>query len=239
MGSLDGEVHIYRLDLAGETDLSYPQAWALLDEEEQARAQRFQHEPSRSAFVKVRASLRILLGRYLRVAPISLRFALGDKGKPRLVGSEPDRGLVFNVSHSGGLGLIALSADTALGVDVERRRAMANQDGMAERCFAPDELNWWRALPEPLQQTAFFDLWSCKEAFVKATGEGIALGLEACAVDLRETPRLLAIPPGFGAAGGWRLAMLDLEADYASAVCYQGAPRRLRLGLGVDSVDAL
>jgi 4'-phosphopantetheinyl transferase len=239
MDSLDSEVHIYLLNLAAETDLSYAQAWAVLNSEEQARAGRIRHELTQRAFVRVRASLRILLGRYLRVAPSSIRFAFGGKGKPRLAGSEPDCGLVFNVSHSGDLGLIALALDTALGVDVERHRYMPNKDGMAERCFAESELAWWRALPEALRALAFFDLWSCKEAFVKATGEGIALGLETCVVDLHGPPKLLAIPPNLGAVGEWRLNLLDLEAGYASAVCYQGAPRRVRLAQGVDDMGAL
>ena len=106
---------------------------------------------------------------------------------------------------------------------------MQQRDSMAERCFANGELGWWRALPEQRREPAFFDLWSCKEAFVKATGEGIALGLEACVVDLSGPPRLLSIPPGFGAADEWRLTALDLGEGYASAVCYRGAPRRLRL----------
>lgn len=239
MTSLDGEVHVYRLNLAAEADLPYPQAWDLLDGEERERAGRFRHEPSRRAFVTVRAALRVLLGRYLRRTPASIRFATGEKGKPRLAGSEPDRGLVFNVSHSGDWGFIALSLDTALGVDVERRRAMAYRDGMAERCFADDELAWWRALPEDRQEQAFFALWCCKEAFVKATGEGIALGLEACVVDLSGPPRLVSVPPCCGKAEEWRLAAVEAEDGYAAAVCYRGTERALRLGKGLASVNNL
>jgi 4'-phosphopantetheinyl transferase len=239
MESLQGEVHVYRLDLAAPAALSYGQAWALLDGEEQARATRIRHELTRSAFVQVRAGLRLLLGRYLRRPPAGLAFTLGEKGKPRLLGSEADKGLVFNVSHSGECGLIALALDTALGVDVERVRPMSNQDGMAERCFAAPELAWWQALSADPQNAAFFVLWSCKEAFLKATGEGISLGLETCTVDASGPPRLASIPSRYGMANTWQLQAVDAGKDYAAALCYHGTERRLRLFNGLIPVSAL
>jgi len=230
MDALDGGVHVYRLDLAAGSDEAFRQAWALLDGEERGRAARIRHEPTKQSFVSVRAALRVLLGRYLRQAPEAICFALGDKGKPRLAGTEPDQGLVFNVSHSGDCGLIAIACDTSLGVDVERSRAMPHMDGMAERCFAPDELAWWQGLPPARQEQAFFAFWCCKEAFVKATGEGIGLGLESCAVDLSgQPPRLRSIPPRCGRAEDWRLAELDAGPGHRAALCYRGAERPLRV----------
>ncbi len=239
MKSLDGEVHVHRLNLAGCPDTSFDQAWHLLDGEEQERAGRFRHEPTRRSFVLVRSALRVLLGHYLRRTPDSIQFLLGEKGKPRLAGTEPNQGLVFNVSHSGDWGLIALSRDTALGIDVERKRAMAHRDGMAERCFATEELAWWRALPDEGQGQSFFTFWCCKEAFLKATGEGITLGLETCVMDLSGQPRLVSIPQRCGKAEEWRLAEIEVEESYAAAVCYRGAERNLRLGEGAAFVNNL
>ncbi len=107
---------------------------------------------------------------------------------------------------------------------------MAHRDGMAERCFAESELAYWRSLPEFLKQSVFFDYWSCKEAFVKATGHGIPLGLEACVVDLGSGhARLVSIPANCGKPEQWRLVQMDMGPDHASAVCYRGAERKLRL----------
>ena len=131
MASLEGEIHVYRLNLA--EDAGQRQSVQLLDADERDRADRYRHEPSKRSFVRVRSALRVLLGHYLGQPAGSIRFELGEKGKPRLAGTTPDQGLVFNVSHSGEFGLIALAKDTALGVDVERIRAMAHRDGMAER----------------------------------------------------------------------------------------------------------
>jgi 4'-phosphopantetheinyl transferase len=229
MESLRDAVHVYRLNLAEFPDASYDRACLVLDGDERERAARFRHEPSKRAFVQVRSALRVLLGGYLRQAPADIRFTLGEKGKPRLAGTAPDRGLVFNVSHSSDCGLLAFAWDTSLGVDGERCRAITHVDGIAERCFAPAELAWWRGLPEARREKAFFGLWTCKEAFVKATGEGITLGLESCIVALAsQPPSLLSIPPQCGLAQDWRLAEIDAGTGYQAALCYRGKLRSLR-----------
>lgn len=239
MQSLDGEVHLYRLNLAECPEALFDRAGQLLNTEERERAGRFRHEPSKRAFVLVRSALRVLLGRYLYRDPASLSFITNDKGKPRLAGTAPDQGLVFNVSHSGDWGLLAFSLNTALGVDVERKRTMAYREGMAERCFANAELAWWHALPEQQREAAFFGLWCCKEAFVKATGEGITLGLEACVVDLSGPARLLSVPAGCGMADEWRLSAIDMGEDYSAAVCYHGANRKLHTDDAAVRVDTV
>jgi len=230
---LEGEIHIYRLNLSETSDEQYAQALRLLDSDERVRADRYRHEPSKRSFVQVRSALRRLLSHYLGQPAESICFELGEKGKPSLAGAESNQGLVFNVSHSGDFGLIALAMDTELGIDVERIRAMTYMDGMAERCFANCELAWWKALPEDRRQAAFYDFWSCKEAFVKATGEGIALGLDACVVDLSGPPRLVSVPASCGKAHDWRLAEIEVGAGHSAAVCYRGGPRLVRFGNGI------
>lgn len=231
--ALEGEIHVYRLDLAECQGRPFPRAWALLDAGERERAECIRHEQTRRCFVWVRSCLRNLLGHYMGVAAGGIRFVLNEKGKPRLAGTAPNQGLVFNVSHSGDCGLIALAKDTALGVDVERKRAMAHMDGMAKRCFADSELAWWRSLPENHRQQAFFAFWSCKEAFAKATGEGIALGLDACVVDLSGQLRLVSIPPGYGAADEWLLVRIDVDESHSAALCHQGQKRTVLVADGL------
>jgi 4'-phosphopantetheinyl transferase len=221
--ALGDAVHVYRLHLADCVAIND----TLLSHDERERAARFRHEPSKRAFVAVRSALRVLLGRYLDADPAHLTLISNDKGKPRLAGTEPNQGLVFNVSHSGDWGVLAFSFNTALGVDVEQKRTIAHQEGMAERCFAKPELTWWRGLAGAEQSSAFFDFWCCKEAFVKATGEGIGLGLDACVVDLSGLPKMSAVPLSCGVADEWRLHQFDIEADYHAAVCYRGNEREL------------
>ena len=223
-----GEIDLWTLDLAAGFDQT--RFWRLLDHEEQARAGRYRHEISRRRFVLVRGALRWLLGRYLAVEPATLSFILGDKGKPRLSGTGPDWGLVFNVSDSGDSALFALARDTALGVDVEVWRALTNIEGMAARCFSPEEQAYWHGLPEEARLAAFFAFWTCKEAFVKAVGAGLALGLERCVVDLASEPRLTSVPDGCGQPEEWMLIGLDAGPGRSAAVCASGTIGRVRMG---------
>jgi len=227
MRSLDGEVHVYRLNV-DHFPYDYSRCfWSLITDDERERASRIRHQETRQCFVLVRCCLRSLLGRYLSCDALSIRFVQGEKGKPRLAGMEPDRGLVFNVSHSGNCGLIAFASDTALGVDVERRRAMKDMEGIAERCFSAGELAHWRALPPDRSLKAFFDYWCIKEAFVKATGHGITLGLESCVVDMSREPRMGSIPNSCGNSDEWRVVEIDAFADHSAGICYRGPERRL------------
>lgn len=225
---MEGEIHAYCLNLRTFPDELIPHCRSLLDAEEQGRATRITHRETHRRFVLVRASLRALLGRYTSMEPADIRLVLGEKGKPRLAGTLPDQGLVFNVSHSGDYGLIAFAADTALGVDVEKMRTTVHLDDIAQRCFSPKEIAYWRALPADQRQRAFFVLWSFKEAFVKATGAGIGLGLESCVVDLSGHARLASIPKLCGSPDEWRLVEIKAGSDHSACACYHGKERKLR-----------
>lgn len=189
-----GAVHVWHLSL----DPGVTRAEVLplaLNKEELARAARIRREPIRQRYVATRNLLRTLLGRYLRVTPESLVFAEGTYGKPRLAGTEPDRGLVFNLSHSGNALAVALAHDVRLGVDIESWRPIADSAALAARCLAPAELEHWNQLAESERLPAFFRLWTLKEAFCKAVGRGIALGLKQCVFDCSTPrPQLLAWP---------------------------------------------
>ena len=236
---MDREIHVCLIDLALFPNDLVDRSRRLLAPEETERANRIVHLETQRSFVIVRASLRALLGRIMGVAPNTIRFELGEKGKPRLAGFKPDEGLVFNVSHSGGRGLIALAYDTTLGVDVEKWRVMKDYAGIAERCFSAGELACWRASPPECQQSVFFALWSLKEAFVKATGEGISLGLASCVVDLARRPRLVSIPPRWGEADAWRLNVIDAGEGFSAGICHFGVERPLKPIVSTELVNTL
>jgi len=230
MEALEREVHVYHLNLALYADGSFRGFLPLLAEDERGRAALIRHGETQRNFITVRYALRALIGRYTSRPPGEIQFIQGDNGKPRLAGSLPNRGLVFNVSHSGDVGLIALARETALGVDVEKQRDMADLEGMAGRCFSSCEMAQWRALPQECRVQAFFNLWSFKEAFVKATGRGLALGLASCQVENYPYPRLIAVPQGFGAPEHWNLVGINAGNGYTAGLCYYGAERQLRIG---------
>ena len=163
------EVHLWSVDIDAA---SLPHLLALLSDDERDRVARYFREMDRARFVVVRAALRTLLGRYLQTPPEAIGFYDGPHGKPHLRATG-DRRLHFNVSHSGGLALLAFCETQEVGVDVERVRDMADAERMARRFFTPGEAEQWAGFPPDLRLRAFFELWTRKEAYAKALGRGV------------------------------------------------------------------
>jgi 4'-phosphopantetheinyl transferase len=171
--------------------------------------------------------LRAILGRYLGSDPRRLRFHSNHYGKPSL--AEPAGWLRFNLSHSGGLALVAVTLDHELGVDVEQVRADLAGLSIAEQFFSPAEVATLRALPEPDRLQAFFNCWTRKEAFVKARGEGLSFPLKRFDVSLApgEPAALLATHDDPAEAGRWTLHALSPGPGYVAAVAVYGPIMRV------------
>lgn len=184
--------------------------------EERARAERYRHPQAREAFVRTRAYLRWLLGQYLEMAPNAIRFTRNPQGKPRLAELREDRGLVFNVSHSGNLALLGFARDVSLGLDVEQLRSRRQLESLADYCLSTSERERWRKLPPDQRWPAFIHYWTAKEAFCKATGRGIALGLKNISV-AADFQGFDSVPEGLGAADDWFLHTWEL-GDYRCAL---------------------
>ena len=216
----DGEVHVWR------TTLDLPAAalgrlGASLNAAERARADRYATEPLRDHFVAARGTLRTVLARYLAIAPAAVAFRTVMNGKPAIDGMNK---LMFNLSHSKGAALIAVASGRRVGVDLEQVRPMRDFEALAERFFAPAERDELRAVPGSERQSAFFRAWTRKEAYIKATGEGIAAGLERFAVSLSPgAPALLRHVEGRpDEASRWSLCDLDPWPGFAAALAIEG-----------------
>ena len=220
------EVHVWRVVLDHRP--SCVEALLLfLAGDERARADRFRFERDRGRFVVGRATLRQLLGRYLGRAPEALSFRYGERGKPDLAWeAEASPPLRFNVSHSHGLALHAVTLDRHLGVDLERIETRFQED-IAERFFSRHEVATLRALPVEQQTAAFFTCWTRKEAYVKAKGDGLSFALDRFAVSLDEPATLLHTQDDPREAARWRLATLRPGSDFAAALAVAGSDWRL------------
>ncbi len=151
-----------------------------LSAEERARADRFLRAEDRRRFVSTRAALRSLLGAALGCAPKEVAFATGPYGKPHLAsGAGPH----FNASHSGAYALIGIS-DRPIGVDIELMRDNLDELALAESFFCADEHQQLVGLERPAQLQAFYRIWTCKEAVLKAFGVGISRHLTDFSVEL-------------------------------------------------------
>ncbi len=195
----------------------------LLSADEIERAERFRFDHHRRRFIVARGVLRSMLGLYLDRPPASLAFEYGPKGKPSLAaGFDPH--LRFNVSHSDELGLYALGLDTELGVDVEKRRPMPDAEQIAERFFSWNERLDLRGVPGEAKADAFFNCWTRKEAYIKATGDGLSMPLDRFDVSLLpgEPARMRSAEGDPAKAAEWTLLHLEPAEGYVGALCIHG-----------------
>lgn len=234
-----------RLEVAASTIAVWPftltgsakaiDAWLqLLDDDERNRANRFMQARHRDQYIVAHGVLRYLLGRYLGLAPASLRFGRGASGKPCLVG--PHAGLAFNLTHSHGRALLAVG-DRQLGVDLEMASANVEIMEIAERYFFGTELADIRSQSSGLQRRAFYRYWVAKEAVLKAEGVGLGFPLDRFAV---------AFDPGDASRASvhskdtsqlsdeWWVRMLASEPDWPAAVATRGTDWTLRTCLIAD-----
>jgi len=158
---------------------------ALLTADEQARADRFVRPRDRRRFIRCRAALREILGQLLAIRAGSVRFRASGHGKPELdweaMGAADMAGrsaLQFNVSHSAGLGLVAVGRGRALGVDVEKVRPISEAERIVASYFTPAELAAFSSVTDQAKAMAFMRGWTRKEAILKGLGIGLA-GLAA------------------------------------------------------------
>ncbi len=147
--------------------------WSSLSPDERERAGRFALERDRVRFVAARGLLRAILGSCLGAEACKIEFAYSAKGKPLLAGDFTRSGLQFNLAHSGGLGVFAVARHGAVGVDVEEVRPVPDLTRLVERFFSARECAEIEKLSGEAKTMAFFRIWTRKEAWLKATGEGI------------------------------------------------------------------
>ena len=197
---------------AGERRL--PALRATFSPREEQRFRSFATDALRARWGTARGVLREVLGRALGCAPSAVQFHYGRHGKPEVRGAP----LRFNISHSGALAVIALAA-VEVGVDVELPRPRRSDD-IARRFYTPGEIERVFAETDPARRAdTFFRLWTCKEAFLKVTGEGLSRSTRSYEIAL-SPPRLL-----------WATAIPDASQRYSVFPLDVGDPYRAALVL--------
>lgn len=204
------------LDVAPAT----PRPERLLDVlslEERARADRFRSLEDRLRFGLTRAALRLILAEATGEAPEDLLFETGPYGKPRLAGRG---GPFFNVSHSGDYALVGLAQVRPIGVDIECARASLDVLDLAGSFFSPREYRLLAGLDATVRESAFYTIWTGKEAVLKALGIGIAEHLRDFSV-LPNDPRLDITADAAGLAPrlvGMVVEPIEVPSGYAAAL---------------------
>jgi len=198
---------------ANEEKLTYYRQY--LNPSEQRQAELFTRKAALIAYVESHARVRLLLSGLLECNPKTLRIGKTEYGKPYL----PDYSqFTYNISHTADKLIVAAGFRCLLGVDIEIIKPRKNLSGLVNKCFACEEQNYWRQLPDLEQVPAFYRYWTRKEAVVKATGRGIALGLNTFAIDPDNPAKLLTAPEAYGPAEAWQLHDFDINATICGAL---------------------
>lgn len=214
----DVAVWAVRLDLDPD---ALARVAGILAPDERARAGRLRRPADRDRFIAGRAQLRQVLGRYLDADPASIRFGCSAAGKPSLAEATDDaRGLKFNVSGSGRLGLIAIRAGCEIGVDLEFVRDVPEIDRRSAQLLSASERSDYDHLPSADRPRRFFDYWARKEALAKCDGSGLGTGLDRYSLHPWPGDRACRIETSHDgeAASLWVMPLALPVAGYAAAI---------------------
>jgi 4'-phosphopantetheinyl transferase len=222
------EVHIWRAPLDVPWSWTFDEALSL---EDRTRADRFKFESDRRKFCAARASLRLILSRYLGVKPGRLQLETGEFGKPFLADKNVAQGLRFNLSHSHQLALISITRDREVGVDIEFMRSDFVTDEVAGHFFSAAEVEEFRTVAPGLRTRAFFNVWTRKEAYIKARGEGLYCPLDRFDVSVGPERPAMLMESRIDPADRQRWIFNDIFAGdrYAATVAVEKSFSRLVL----------
>jgi len=182
---------------------------------------------ARAIAVTARVVLRRVLARRLGLTPEHVQIVEGDGAKPALAGGEVE----FNVAHSDRLALIAV-AQVAVGADVERVEMIAPDefDDLVAFVLTPRELDELVRLPEHERLDAYCRVWTRKEAFVKATGEGIAgRPLPEVVVGVGAAALIEVVGMAEEELARWTVVDVDVPAGYVASLVVRHPEPRVRV----------
>jgi 4'-phosphopantetheinyl transferase len=216
------KVHVWiaSLDAMGA---SLPDLCAELVPDERTRADRFRTPQLRRRFIVARVLLRRLLTAYAPAHSSALRIGTGSHGKPCLLDA-PD--LRFNVSHAQDTAMYAIASGGEVGIDIEATRRDIDITGVARQAFSPRERAMLAALAPDARREAFFRIWTRKEAYVKARGEGLSYPTRSFTVSHDgDDNALVADERDERAPDRWRVSGLEAPPGFAAALATEGRDR--------------
>ncbi len=205
----------------------------LLSGEELDRLAKISSPKRKNEFIVMRGVLRTILSRILNLPSTFIQFSFGPHGKPFV----EDSPVEFNMTHTRNLGLLAIrlnnkksdsnSEKFRIGIDAELTTREKDLERLAKRYFASSEVEAWQSIrDEKARRLAFFHCWTRKEAFMKARGEGIALGLSSFEVSLKpdERPHIKFTQYNPNDANRWSVINLDIDTDHVAAIVVEQDP---------------
>lgn len=193
------QIHIWKAS-TNVSNSRISELFNLLSTAEKARAKKFRFINDLNRYLVSHGLTRIILGHYLQEPPAQITFTMNPNGKPSLLNSK----LQFNFSHSGDYLAMILSSQTPVGIDIEATNKNLDWKPIAKSSFLPQEIAIIEALPHDQQISTFYQIWTQKEALLKALGTGLS-GLSQI-TDSIET---------------YQLDCFELQTNYQAAIAYQ------------------
>lgn len=216
------EVHIWQGDLNQPTE-KLQQHLPILSLDERERVSRFYFDKHRKHFVVCRGQLRTILSLYLNIDPREIRFWYGPQGKP-YIASEQDNGVRFNLSHANGIALYAVTMGSELGIDFEQIRCISDLGLLAKQILSSEEAVDYDKLPSKMKPEALMRCWVRKEAYLKATGEGMIRSLRhlSVTIDPRQPNRIIKVIDRPGEELRWSLQDVQTILGCVATLCIEG-----------------
>jgi 4'-phosphopantetheinyl transferase len=180
---LDENIHIWNAALDQSASV-IRWLFSLLSLEERKRSQHFIYDRDRDRFIVRHGLLRLLLSHYIRLEPDRIKFICGQNGKPALIDAQNKNDIRFNLTYSRGLCLFAISRRREIGVDIEFSGRSLDYDQIVHNFFTEKEKTFYYRLNKCQRESAFFNLWTKKEAVTKAIGIGLLFPLNLFSVSL-------------------------------------------------------
>ena len=225
----DSDVLLWSMAVDGPPVEAVARWYATLDAGERARADRFHFRADRETYVAAHALTRALLARVGTLPAEAWCFVTTPTGRPEIAPALGRSRLRFSLSHTRGLVACAVGIDHDLGVDVEAAAdRVADELDLAARFFAPGEVALLRNTSKEQRRNAFLRIWTLKEAYIKATGQGLACRLDSFAFSL-DPIRLQIDGADADLARSWQFAQFCATTGHVIALAARHAPVPLRL----------
>jgi 4'-phosphopantetheinyl transferase len=235
----DGEIAVWCRPTDSLSQEDVERMTGLLSDDERCRQNRFVFERDRRDFAAAHALVRQALSTCGHAGPEEWRFRVDARGKPHIdpqhVAETP---LTFNLSHTRGIVACVIARDAAVGVDVERVDSAAAARDVASQYFAPSEVRLLERCASTDYATRFVELWTLKEAYIKAVGAGLHLALDSFAFAFSGRSGLsFSAPPGCP-HGEFMLLEPSADTRLAIAVLSTGSTTGWRITFRTDGEHA-
>lgn len=206
---------------------------SIISANEMESVKRFRFEERQCEALLTRALARVALSKYIGRDPHECRFDVSSEGRPVL--ENAPQGFDFNISHSTGCVVIAVSKYAQVGIDTESYARAGEIAEIASRVLTGKEAAATDALRNRARNRQLIELWALKEAWSKASGEGVGADFLSIEFEIPSAKKEAVIS---NAGSGWHFALVDVFQTHATALAVQTAANTFSINT-VDGLDLI